>query len=165
MGIQCVGSGEQRLKFVDVNTVLSKRSGPLTHGYSSTSFTLGRVTPSLSNELTLLRGSFTSIIQCDSPQYGFGLMASFLDKMQVRLGSNTAFDLFANTLVHAHAAYVAGSPSIHTTRCFAKALEALRVSFGDPVTATSLDTLAAIYLMLIAQVKLNLRPVPTAYSW
>jgi hypothetical protein len=107
------------------------------------------------NDTSLLRGSFVAVVQCDWPQYGLGLIGSMsaLSQIPALLGSNDALDSFSKSIVHAHAAFVAGTPSVEAMQFFTMGLAKLRMYFARPAEASSLANLAAIYMMLVAQVR------------
>ena len=109
--------------------------------------------------------SFVSVVD-PSTQYKYNLAWAYGDyllEIPKRLGTNKALDAAAETMVEAHRSACLRQPV--TTDClvnYSRALEALRVSLDDAVTAGSAETLCAVMMLLVCQVsvlptKLNLR--------
>ena len=107
------------------------------------------------DKMPLLRTSFASVLQCDAPRYWLGAIAILpcLSDMPAMFGSNQALDLFANAVISSHAGYVNSRPSTEAMRYFTRGLGTLGSSFGDRGKVSSIATLAAIYMMLVAQVE------------
>jgi hypothetical protein len=86
-------------------------------------------------------------------RYDLSCYGGFLNQIPARLGRNPALDASVGALTTAF-------PALYTQRLlpdaisrYIDALRALRICLQDPATAKSLDTLCAIYLILVCQVR------------
>lgn len=153
LGIRCIGSGQQSLRFVGVNTIASRRSKS-----SSISVVALQANPLITvsaNELDHLRSAFVSILHSDRIGFDMTLLGALFEDIPVRLGSNKALDLFTRAMIQARASLVLGHPSERAISSFSTAMTALRSQLQDPKDTSLLGTLSAIYMMIIYQVSVD----------
>jgi hypothetical protein len=88
-------------------------------------------------------------------RYDLACYGGFLNQIPARLGKNPALDASVGAIT-------AAFPSLYTQQLppdaisrYIDALRALRICLQDPATANSVDTLCAIYLILVCQVRPN----------
>ena len=105
-----------------------------------------------SNQETLEASHFVSALQVTDVRFDLRIYGPFFAELPRRLGRNRALD----TSVHA---LTVSFPSVHTHqytpdmyKAYGEALACLRASLGDPNTAGSVETLCAVYLIMICQV-------------
>ena len=79
----------------------------------------------------------------------------FLRHVPFRLGTNAALDAAADLLVAAHVGYCRGTGSAHSTLLSrqSNAIVALQHQLDDATSARSPETLCAVMLLMIAQVR------------
>ena len=104
----------------------------------------------------LIAGSMASRLRVTDIRYDTSCFGSFLRYIPERIGCNkaldTAADAFAATFTNLHHARDA------STQCFVKhgrALKALRDTMGSPTQATDPETICAIYLTMLTEVRTN----------
>lgn len=177
LDIPCVGSGQQRYKFQDEGQKLALRNKP-SHSSRSTSSQSIITTrsdrqsdniPSApvilhhpSNALDKLTISFIDNLSpsLDISIQLIGNFGGFLAYVPSRLGRNASLDTAADVLVAAYTRYRSHgcNPTSEVLIKHSRALNALRKSLGDPMQATSSETLGAVMVLLICQVRQNLTP-------
>ncbi|KAK3357259.1 beta-lactamase/transpeptidase-like protein [Lasiosphaeria hispida] len=156
LGIHCTGSGERRYKFVArPDNHSSQRAPPTTgaHAESSIASSTTQLVPTgaPSNQATLDASSFLSALQVTDVRFDLRIYGPFFTEIPRRLGRNEALDASVRALTTAF-------PSVHTHqhtpdmyKTYGEALRHLRASLGDPATAASVETLCAVYLIMICQ--------------
>jgi len=95
---------------------------------------------------------FVSALQVTDVRFELGIYGPFLAEIPRRLGKSEALDASVRALTTAY-------PSVHSHqftsdmyKSYGEALRHLRTALGDSSTATSVDTLCAVYLVMICQV-------------
>ena len=117
-----------------------------------------------SNQATLDASRFVSALQVTDVCFDLRIYGPFFTELPRRLGRNRALDASVRALTTSF-------PSVHTHqytpdmyKAYGEALGCLRTSLGDPATAGSVETLCAVYLIMICQVRTCLaRPSPPLY--
>lgn len=114
------------------------------------------LSPCPSSDTDVLVHSFLSMIG-PTTDCKFNLMwtyGGFLQKVPQRLGCNTALDVAAQALVASHRDFSLRRPV--TPGCLAKysdAIQALTRSINDPATSYALETVCAVILLTMCQVR------------
>ncbi|KAL4865776.1 hypothetical protein BDV12DRAFT_174086 [Aspergillus spectabilis] len=157
-GIECVGAGEKRWKFVDEGpTAIARKRPP-----KSTSVTppaepkdaLHRVTSVPSNNVTLLAQGLAATMkkQTDLKYNLVWAYGGYLALVPQRLGVNEALDTAVDALVTAHATFASRKEvSVSALAKYSRALGALRTCLDNPRTAGSSETLCAVMVLLSVQ--------------
>ena len=175
LDIPCVGSGQQRYKFQDESQKLALRNKPSDSSRSSSSQSIittisdrqSHNVPSApvvlhqpTNALDKLTISFIDNLSpsLDISIQLLGNFGGFLAYVPSRLGRNAALDTAADVLVAAYTRYRSHgcNPTSEVLVKHSRALNALRKSLGDPVQATSSETLGAVMVLLLCQVRQDL---------
>lgn len=109
-----------------------------------------------SNQATLDVSRLVSALQVTDVRFDLRIYGPFFTELPRRLGRNRALDASARALATAF-------PSVHTHKrtpdmykAYGEAIGCLRESLGDPALAGSVETLCAVYLVLICQVRNHL---------
>lgn len=155
LGIPCIGSGERRYKFMpagpDRNTSQPTTSSAAQAESSSPAGSSMPRAPS--NQATLDASHFVSALQVTDVCFDLRIYGPFFTDLPRRLGRNRALDASVRALTTSF-------PSVRTHRCtldmykaYGEALGCLRASLDDPATAGSVETLCAVYLVMICQVR------------
>ena len=150
LNIACIGSGERRFKFKQQMVVAS--SGARNAGTSRT-ITLFTPNPIPTNEATKTVSSFTYILGVKDIRYSLGCYGPFLEEIPKRIGNNDALDASVGALSSAFSSLSTRTHSSESLQAYGHALEALRTCLKDDSKARSIDTLCAIYIMLVVQVR------------
>ncbi len=158
----CVGLGQQRYKFQDeshkfpasntpartVDNLITLHQEPLAI----------QVPRNPSNSMTALVSALVHKVEL-TPDINYQLRMNFggyLDEIPRRLGSNAALDAASAALIAAHTNYCSsGCPRLEQellTR-HSHALTVLRETLNDPVRTQSSETLCAILVLSIVQVR------------
>lgn len=163
-----MGGGQQRYKFMvqDYRPTVQNAGLELGRGSKNVSRMFANIESKAvsismhvlpSNEQTRLVGAFLEKL---NPVLGvqYNLAWSFgdyLTEVPVRLGTNEALDAAADTLVTGYTRLTAGgigqTDAVLTK--YNKALRALRLCLNKPESAKSTETLCAVMLLLICQVR------------
>lgn len=105
-----------------------------------------------SNRATLNASSLISALQVTDVRFDLRIYGPFFTELPRRLGRNRALD----SSVHA---LTVSFPAVHTHqytsdmfKAYGEALGQLRASLRDPATAASVETMCAVYLIVICQV-------------
>ncbi|KAE8553763.1 hypothetical protein TMatcc_006783 [Talaromyces marneffei ATCC 18224] len=169
LGLECIGSGQQRYKFQPHQTfanVRTRKAVSQTKGLSTTTTSQSnkvkneadlitfflRLPPS--NKTTILTSQFIQAIKLTTNlkynlawAYGF-----FLFEIPRRMNENEALDTAVNALICAHSNFCAGSGvSVKTLSSYSRALRSLRNCLDDREKASTSETLCAVMLLLICQ--------------
>ncbi|KAK3380844.1 hypothetical protein B0H63DRAFT_474464 [Podospora didyma] len=157
LGIPCIGSGERRYKFrhMAAPDQSSSKQTPTTVAQAgspsaaASSMQLATIVPS--NRATLDAGHFISALQVTDVRFDLRIYGPFFVELPRRLGRNRALDASVRALA-------VSFPSVHTHqytpdmyKAYGEALRCLRASLGDPATARSVETMCAVYLVMICQ--------------
>lgn len=179
LDIPCVGSGQQRYKFQDEGQKLALRNKP-THSsrpivsHNITTAGSDRQRHNASSAPVILHHPYNALdkltvsyIDNLSPTLDIsiqlvGNFGGFLAHVPSRLGRNAALDSAADVLAAAYTRYRSHgvNPNSEVLNKHSRALKALRTSLSDPVQATSSETLGAVMVLLICQVRPDLTWIP-----
>jgi hypothetical protein len=129
--------------------------GTLAHGaQAQTESSVMKLSPRLPPSRTMQDASnLVSALQVTDVRFELGIYGPFFAEIPRRLGRSEALDASVRALTTAY-------PSVHSRRftsdmyrSYGEALRHLRRALGDPATATSVETLCAVYLVMICQVR------------
>jgi hypothetical protein len=104
-------------------------------------------------EVFSLQSAVAFALQSDDVAYDLTMWGKFLKEVPGRLGHNQALDASAKAVVSCFDAFRAGVTSLNAIEEYSDALAVLRKSLDDPKDASSINTICAIYLMIICQVQ------------
>ncbi|KAK0642181.1 hypothetical protein B0T16DRAFT_421144 [Cercophora newfieldiana] len=151
LGIPCIGSGERRYKFMDAPIRTSSKTGTRTESPPAAKSKMQLATPVPSNRTALDASHFISALRVTDVRFDLRIYGPFFVELPRRLGKNRALDASVRALA-------ASYPWVHTRqytpdmyKAYGEALACLRVSLGDPATAGSVETMCAVYLIMICQ--------------
>ena len=149
LGLDCTGGGQRRFKFIQVeDAIVSKRSStPQTPPDA-----VIKVKKPLSNDMTWLANSLISGLEVKDPRFDLACYGTFLPEIPRRLGKHPALDASASALVCAYPAVYSRQPSREALTRYGHALHVLRTSLDNPNSENVVETLCAIYFLLICQV-------------
>jgi hypothetical protein len=134
--VKCIGSGQRRYMF--------KTSTP--H-----SLVLHRSPESAIDSTT---SALVNAIQLRDVRYAMAHFGPFFDELPARLGKSTALDASVKALLGARSVFVHRMPpSKEGLVAQGDSLRALREALGDPATAVEPETLCALYVNLLCQVR------------
>lgn len=111
-----------------------------------------KLTHTPASALDLLTLAFISAIEVRDPRYDLSLLIPFCRKLVPRLGYNDALDSSISAITVAYSDVRNNDLSQDALVSYGKALKALRLCLDDPATATTAETLTAIYMLIIFQV-------------
>lgn len=140
----CVGSGQQRYKFVDETVGLPCVNSDAAHM---------QMVPS--NRFTVMTSSFLAALGVTNPRFDLRIYGEFMKEIPRRLGSNSALDATVYALTAAFASIPQNQPSAEAIDRYGRALKSVRLCLMDPIRRKSPDTLCAMYLIMILQVRLR----------
>ena len=123
----------------------------------------------LSNEHTRRVGAFVDRVNPSTGvKYNLAwTYGDYLVDIPARLGTNEALDRAADAVLAAHGRFSAAHLDVTPVilEKYTMALTALRTCLDDPVKATTSETLCAIMLLLICQVRIPLRTPSRSNQW
>jgi hypothetical protein len=152
LNIECVGSGVQRYKFLDTTATLVS-----TRGRSATRIIEPKVSRSPSKGVSILTSRLVSALQVEDMRYSLPFYIGCLTVVPRRLGANEPLDAATRALTHCFPSLWTGKRTTEMLRSFGVALESLRVAIQEPGSCYSAETLCAMYLTAICQVRLAVR--------
>ena len=106
----------------------------------------------LSSDVTWLANSLISGLEVKDPRFDLACYGTFLPKIPQRLGTHPALDASASALVCAYPAVYSRQPSREALTKYGHALSVLRTSLDKSSPENVVETLCAIYFLLICQV-------------
>ncbi|KAL4866277.1 hypothetical protein BDV12DRAFT_137797 [Aspergillus spectabilis] len=137
--IPCVGSGQRRFKFKEG---YSKGQNVILFSHA------GRV-PS-NDTLDITRG-FIEVLQVTDIRYDVTWYGPFLETLPRRIGSSPALDAAIGAVTSAVKAVRTQQNFSDAMSRYVKGWQALRTCLSDPEQTKSINTVCAIYLMMICQ--------------
>ncbi|KAL8907065.1 MAG: hypothetical protein Q9171_006012 [Xanthocarpia ochracea] len=157
--IDCIGHGQQRYKFKNktLDLALPYRPAFKEALRSHQQVLVLQPTQNLSNRLSSLTSRFIHSISLDVDTrfqlpWNFG---PFLVGIPCRLGRSAALDAATDTLIAAHTSFCAGNATSKqpVLAKYSRALSDLRHDLDDVVKARSAESLCAVMVLSIAQVR------------
>jgi hypothetical protein len=154
LGLECIGGGQRRFKFIQIErrTVAKQQEASL-ESQTQAITRPGRPSFALTNEVTLLTSSFAFNLEVKDPRFDLSCYGIFLPEVPKRLGSHPALDASASALVSAYPCVYKQQPSREALTAYGRALRVLRLSLDVPDSNKIVETLCAIYFLLICQVR------------
>lgn len=110
------------------------------------------------NELSALASRFVTVVEIKNPKYDISAYLPFAGHVLPRLGVNNALDAAVNSVVFAHSSICSNKLTPRTLISYGQALKALRKCLDNPVQAVTVETLIAIFLILVCQVSAMCHP-------
>jgi hypothetical protein len=153
LGLNCIGGGQRRFKFIQIeerNVAKQQKTSP--ESQTRAIAKLGRPSFALANEVTWLTSSFAFNLNVKDPRFDLSCYGIFLPEVPKRLGSHPALDASASALMSAYPCVYNRQPSREALSKYGRALRVLRLSLDNPDSNKIVDTLCAIYFLLICQV-------------
>jgi hypothetical protein len=180
LDIPCVNVGKQRYKF-KIQTLQrgsSSSSTPQivdTDGETSTSSSSQKsVSPFLfqqalvkvpSNKTTTVTHTLVSRLEITDLRYDITCYGDFLRHIPARLGRNEALDASADALATTFSTLhmPQGYQTIDALTKYGRAINSLRLCLDNPVKARMPETMCAVYLIMICQVRYILLRIPNQH--
>ncbi|KPM44540.1 hypothetical protein AK830_g1978 [Neonectria ditissima] len=173
LDIACVGGGKQRYKF-KVQVLESHTTGTVNSGnVDSRIINTGNVNIRIASTGTIKRprtcvqadplavvprsrataiaGDFISRLGVADARYDLTCYGNFLQNIPQRLGTNKALDAAVDAFVTAGSTFHSDQHSLMAISKYGRALKALRDCLDDPVRGRTVDTMCAIYLVMVVQ--------------
>ncbi|KAK3344541.1 hypothetical protein B0T25DRAFT_557293 [Lasiosphaeria hispida] len=155
LGIPCIGSGERRYKFMAALDRNSQPTPPAAQAGSSSAVgsesSMQLTTRAPSNQATLDASHFISALQVTDVCFDLRIYGPFFTELPCRLGKNRALDASVRALTTSFPSVHTHQYTPHMYKAYGEALGCLRTSLDDPETAGSVETLCAVYLIMICQ--------------
>lgn len=147
--IECVGCGQQRFKFKELK--INKSKARLNVEPQSDIITIAQT---INNQTTITASAFISSLGVNDLRYDLGCYGEWLKGIPCRLGTNSALDAASIAFTSAFPSVCAQqvSPTPETLSSYIHALKTLRISLSDSTKRFTIETLCAIYLIMICQV-------------
>jgi hypothetical protein len=154
LGLECIGGGQRRFKFIQIEerTATKQQKAP-PESQTKAIAKLGRPSFALTSEATLLTSSFAFNLEVKDPRFDLSCYGIFLPEVPKRLGSHPALDASASALISAYPCVYKQPPSREALMKYGRALRILRLSLDVPDSSKIVETLCAIYFLLICQVR------------
>lgn len=107
-----------------------------------------------SSESTMMTSAFCSVLGVTDVRYNLSVYGEFLKDIPRRLGTNAALDASVGAVIATFPDVYSSSRrrSVKAYEGYGHALKVLRECLNDPVQAGSVDTICAVYLILLCQV-------------
>lgn len=157
LGLKCIGGGQRRFKFIQIEErTATKQRKASPESQAKAISKLGRPPFALTNETTWLTSSFAFNLEVKDPRFDLSCYGIFLPEVPKRLGSHPALDASASALISAYPCVYKQEPSREALAKYGRALRVLRLSLDVPDNNKIVETLCAIYFLLICQVCVSL---------
>jgi len=166
LAIPCVGSGQRRYKFMAATDKRTQATGGAGHGSGSS---IARSASPLSsrlppNQATQDLSNLISTLQVTDVRFDLRICGPFFPEIPRRLGRSQALDASVRALVLAFPSVYTHQYTTDMYKSYGEALRHLRTALADASTASSPDTLCAVYLIMICQVSIAFPPAPFALA-
>ncbi|KAH7121894.1 hypothetical protein B0J13DRAFT_532022 [Dactylonectria estremocensis] len=165
LSIPCVGGGQQRYKF-KVQVLEEGGSSATSSSKSKSKFpsTPPPKTDAISTKAgasplalipasrtTAIAGVFVSRLEVTDARYDLTCYGSFLRHLPQRLGVNKALDASVDAFSTAFSQFYTVDKSVVAYSKYGQALKAVRDCLNDPSQAKTIETMCAIYLVMVVQ--------------
>jgi hypothetical protein len=150
-----VGGGQQRFKFMDQtpSMVLAHRASPAAAQAAGPA-------AAPQNELTAIVNGFVTALAVEDVRFDLSIYGPFFKDIPRRLGKNEALDASVLAMTTAYPSLRTRQQTPEMLRCYTDALRALRDRLQDPATAGTAETMCAVWLVMITQVRNSIRGLP-----
>ena len=152
LGLMCLGAGEKRYKFVHTTETQPHERGISAWEDCSLADPLA-VVPA--NQITQVAGAFISRLEVQDVRYDVSTFGRFLQLLPQRIYSNEALETAMDAFSAAYSYDNYQGYSINWLRKYNRSIKALRDHLNTPAKAKTVETLCAIYLLLLAQVSIT----------
>lgn len=153
--IPCIGSGQRRFKFKEqpngAQTAAREECQRQPPSYSTTA-----LVHLPSNAATTVASALVAALEVRDLRYDLTCYGPFLTELPRRLGSDEALDAAVAAITAAYSKIYTGRRSLDMLTKYGHALTTLRKSLDDRAKAMSVNTLCAIYLVMVCQVSATL---------
>lgn len=105
-----------------------------------------------SNEATVITSTFIHRLEIKDPKYDLTSYGIFMKDLPRRLGTSAALDASVSAFLSAYLSVPSRQQQPEALVKYGNALKSLRDSLQDPVESGSINTLCAIYLIMVCQV-------------
>lgn len=150
--IPCIGCGVKRYKFVEQTF----DEPPKSPGHQNDNRV---VSPSrnLASSTLVIASAFIEKLEVTDLKHDLTLVyGDFLKHIPQRLGTNEALDAAVGAVIHALPCLYTRQRSREAIGGYGRSLKTLVACLNDPAKAQSVDTLCAIYLIMICEVSIVL---------
>ncbi|KAM7218656.1 hypothetical protein V8F06_005975 [Rhypophila decipiens] len=159
--IPCIGSGQRRYKFLGRTAAPDQRLASSSSRQPPTSKDVQHTkmqvlltnipTAPPSNIAFLDATRFVSALQVTDVRFDLRIYGPFFVELPRRLGRNSALDASVRALSVSFPAVQTHRYTSEMYKAYGEALGCLRAALGDAATAGSVETLCAVYLIVICQ--------------
>ncbi|KAI9152247.1 hypothetical protein HJFPF1_09476 [Paramyrothecium foliicola] len=147
--IACKGANEKRFKFVGVAaTAHAEKPKPIPSGTPAVADPLVLVPASQAARIV---GSFVSRLEVRDVRFDVSSYGSFLRQLPARVHSSEALEAAMDAFSTAYSGPSSRENTIERLQKYGSALKALRVCLSNPSKAVSVETLCAVYLVMLVQ--------------
>ena len=150
--IPCIGSGRQRFRFVGGTAMMRGERKPFV---SIEPICLDTISRQICGETSNLQSALALALQNENVAYDLSMWGTFLSDVPCRLGHNKALDASAKALIGCYDGFRADAISMDAIEDYSEALAVLRISLSNEQEATCMNTICAVYLLVICQVCLT----------
>lgn len=154
--IICVGSGTQRYLFKSQTTITQKSSEKVTVTRQRPLVLVNDTSISQipSNGITLLIKAFIEKMEVKDIKFDLSFSCGpFLEEIPKRLGTSEALEAATSAFTKAYQYHHNPCRTDEMLSSYIRAIKALRITFNDPTKACTADSLCALYLIWICQVR------------
>ncbi|KAL6230369.1 hypothetical protein BDW75DRAFT_223002 [Aspergillus navahoensis] len=154
-GIECMGAGEKRYKFIEEGPAMAKKRAPKRQdSLQDRTEIVSRVAVNPTNSVVLLGQRLIATVNREaSLRYNLAwAFGGYLALIPRRLGINEALDAAVDALVTAHQSFAARKEiTVSSLTKYSRALSALSRCLDNPVTASTSETLCTASVLLLVQ--------------
>lgn len=150
LSIPCVGGGKQRYKF---KVQVLEQQGSTALVAKETCVQVNPLALVPRNRTGTIAAVFISKLQVTDVRYDINCYGTFLQRLPERLGKSKALDASVDAFSTALTTLHSDGNELRALSKYGGALNALRDSLDDPSQSTTIDTMCAIYLIMVVQVR------------
>lgn len=158
----CVGGGRQRYMFKNQSLEVMQTQSGAESQLEPRSFSAGKKVVFIegparvpSTDTSIMAAAFVAAFQVADIRYAIAYYGPFLRDIPRRLGDSTVLDSAVRALSTASPFLHTGSYPPNVLFLYGQSLRALRECLNNPTEARSPNTLCAVYLIIICQVKFH----------
>jgi hypothetical protein len=155
--IACIGCGQRRFKFVEETQLVAVKPSSGGIVLASPQATFQAISWAPSNESTMIMNAFCSALGIKDARYDLGVYGAFMQDIPRRLGTNAALDASVRATTSVFRSVRCRTQTVESLEDYGKALVVLGTTLNDPVEANTANTLCAMYLMMVCQVRSRFR--------
>ncbi|KAK7408714.1 hypothetical protein QQX98_009130 [Neonectria punicea] len=154
LSIPCVGGGKQRYKFkvqVLEQQMVQTTKPVKSHAVQRACVQVNPLAVVPRSRTTVIAVDFISKLEISDARYDLTCYGHFLQSVPERLGTNKALDAAVDAFTTAGSTLYSDRNSVVSLSKYGNALKALRDCLNDPVHGKTVDTMCAIYLIMVVQ--------------